>query len=108
MKRAIFLPALMVLALTGGATAACYEDIGCSDSDKWQKADLRQFSCQALWELRNTIYYENGYCFQTDRAIDFFGNDQCFVTQQSRVRLNSYERANVAAVVAVEKAKGCN
>lgn len=106
--RAFLLPALMVMAMTGSAMAACYEDIGCSDSDKWSKADLKQFSCNALWELRNGIYFENGYCFQTERAIDFFGNDECTVTKQSKVRLNSYERANIAAVAAVEKAKGCN
>lgn len=108
MQFKLFAATAAVLALTSGAMANCYEEIGCSDSDTWRKTDLRQFSCQVLWELRNTIYFENGYCFKTDRAVDFFGNDECFVTNQSKVRLNNFERANVAAVAAVEKQKGCS
>ena len=37
-------------------------------------------SCYDLWYERNEIYYENGYCFSTDLAIDTFGNDDCYTT----------------------------
>jgi hypothetical protein len=105
--RALIIAAVLSLAVTGPVLADCYEDIGCTDSDVFSRSDLRQLSCENLWEVRNEIYYENGYCFQTDRAIDFFGNDECHVTNQSRVRLNSVERQNVQSIVAVERQKHC-
>jgi YARHG domain len=99
---------LAMLASTGPAFANCYEDIGCDDSDYFQKSDLKHYSCETLWELRNSIYFQNGYCFETDRAIDFFGNDQCYVDGQGNVHLNKYERKNVATIRSVERSKGCN
>jgi len=65
-------------------------------------------SCQSLWEVRNLIYQQNGYCFQTERARNAFGNSGCWITNQSEVRLNAYERENVARISQAEKAKGCN
>ena len=101
------LVAAAMLASTGAATANCYEIIGCDDSDYFRPADLRQLSCQSLWEVRNLIYQQNGYCFQTDRAKRAFGNAGCWITDQSEVRLNAYERENVGRIVAAENAKGC-
>jgi YARHG domain len=40
-------------------------------------AQLSEYSCDALWHERNTIYARNGYCFKTDRAIEAFGRG-CF------------------------------
>jgi hypothetical protein len=100
--------ALAIMTFTGPALAACYEDIGCTDSDTYQKRDLRELSCQGLWDVRNTIYKENGYCFSTDRAVSYFGNKGCSVSNMASVRLNTYERQNVAQIAAVEKSKGCN
>jgi len=106
--RALLLGAVAALLTAGPALANCYENIGCDDSDVFARSDLRRLSCQALWEVRNAIYFQNGYCFRTDRAIDFFGNEGCYVTNQSRVRLNEFERENVARISALEKQKGCN
>lgn len=99
--------ALAMLAATSPALANCYEGIGCDDSDYFQKQDLRYFSCQALWDLRNTIYKQNGYCFSTKRAIDYFGNQGCYISRQGDVKLNPYERQNVSTIAAVEKQAGC-
>lgn len=88
--------------------AACFEDVGCTDSQKMSVASLRQLSCDSLWTVRNTIYHENGYCFQTARGQDNFSNAGCLTSNQSAIKLNSYERANVQAVRKVEKEKGCH
>jgi hypothetical protein len=99
--------AIAVLCATAPAMANCYELIGCDDSQKFSRAKLRQLSCQALWEVRNMIYKQNGYCFTTERAIEAFGNDGCFVEGQGNVKLNHYERYNVGVIKQVEAAKGC-
>jgi hypothetical protein len=99
----------VLLAMLGAAPAAanCYELIGCDDSQKFSKSKLRQLSCQSLWEVRNMIYKQNGYCFTTERAIEAFGNDGCYVYSQGAVKLNHYERYNVKAIKQVERSKGC-
>ena len=106
--RAVLLAAVALLFTGGSAFANCYENIGCDDSEVFARSDLRRLSCQALWEVRNAIYFQNGYCFKTERALDVFGNEGCFVTNQSRVRLNQFERQNISRIVAVEKQKGCD
>lgn len=98
----------LALLSAGPAFANCYEVIGCTDDDKFRKSDLRDFSCQLLWDLRNTIYKENGYCFKTKKAINYFGNEGCWVTNQSKVKLNAIEKYNVGQIVAVEAELGCN
>ena len=65
-------------------------------------AQLKQLSCQILWEVRNTIYKENGYCFKTKAAIKAFGNAGCTYKDMGAV-----QRSNVGAIVKVEKQKGC-
>lgn len=100
--------AVAMLASTGSAMANCYEYIGCDDSDYFQRSDLRQLSCQSLWEVRNLIYKQNGFCFSTDRAQRAFGNAGCWIEKQSQVRLNAVERENVATIAQVESSKGCN
>lgn len=35
-------------------------------------------SCLDLWYERNAIYDENGYCFATDLAQEYFDNDDCW------------------------------
>ena len=103
-----FVVTLALLAGISGASANCYELIGCDDSDTFRRADLRQLSCQSLWEVRNWIYKQNGYCFSTQRAKNAFGNEGCWITNQGQVKLNAFERQNVATIVAVEKARGCS
>lgn len=108
MRIRTLLVALAMLASTGAAMANCYEDLGCDDSQYFTRSDMRHVQCKALWELRNAIYAQNGYCFQTQRGIDFFGNKGCWVTDQAAVSLNAYERENVATIRTAERAKGCD
>jgi hypothetical protein len=96
--------AIAMICATSSAFANCYELIGCTDSDRFQRSDLRELSCQALWEVRNQIYYENGYCFQSDDAIDFFGNDGCYTR---RPAFNRIEQANIDNISRVERQMGC-
>ena len=107
MKLRSLIAAIAVLASTSAAMANCYEIIGCDDSDYFTRADLRQLSCQSLYEVRNLIYKQNGFCFSTTRAQNTFGNEGCWITKQSQVRLNAIERDNVATIAAVERSKGC-
>jgi hypothetical protein len=101
------LAALTILA-TGPATAACFENgVGCTDSELMPYSALRTLSCDALWTVRNTIYYENGYCFKTAKGIAAFGNDNCAYNDAGAIPLNTYERKNIARVVKVEKEKHC-
>jgi hypothetical protein len=76
-----------IIASITAAHANCYEAIGCSDSQRFPEPELRRLSCQALYDVRNIIYKENGYCFATERAIAAFGNEGCTVTNQAQVRL---------------------
>lgn len=99
---------LAMLAGMSSAMANCYEMIGCDDSEYFQRQDLRQLSCQSLWEVRNWVYKQNGYCFSTQRAKNAFGNEGCWITNQGQVKLNVYERENVARIAAVEKSNGCS
>ena len=112
--RAMGVAGLVVAAAVGAmvmqpsrASANCYELIGCTDSNYFKPAQLKQLSCQILWEVRNTIYKENGYCFKTKKAKKHFGNEGCTYNDMGAVPLNAYERANVGAIVKVDKQKGC-
>jgi hypothetical protein len=90
------------------AGAACYEDVGCTNRNYFSERDLyRLAGCDILWEMRNTIYAERGYCFQSSRGISTFGNAGCRHDRPDDVPLNDAERANVATIAAVERAKSC-
>lgn len=67
----------------------------------------RDADCDILWQIRNQIYHENGYCFRTPRGMRAFGNAGCRHDDVNEVRLNQFERANVATVARVERIKGC-
>ena len=89
------------------AGANCYELIGCSNKDYYNLSDLMQLGCQPLWEVRNWIYKENGYCFHTQKAIEAFGNAGCQYDDAADVPLNDAERHNVTMVKKAEANKGC-
>jgi YARHG domain len=89
------------------ARANCYELIGCTNSEYFKPYQLKQLGCQLLWDVRNTIYKENGYCFHTSKAIKYFGNAGCKFDDVGDVPLNKYERRNISAIKKVEKQKGC-
>jgi len=89
------------------ARANCYELIGCTNKDYFTAAQLKQLSCQILWEVRNTIYKENGYCFHSKKAIKAFGNAGCQIDDMGKVPLNAAESHNVTAIKKAEAKKGC-
>jgi hypothetical protein len=95
-------------AMPTPAQANCYEIIGCSNSSYFKISDLQQLGCQPLWEVRNWIFKENGYCFKGPKAIKTFGNAGCLYDDVKLVPLNDYEKSNVSAVRKVEKQKGCS
>jgi hypothetical protein len=99
--------AMAVMAAAQPASANCYELIGCTNKDYFKHSELMQLSCQPLWEVRNWIYKENGYCFHTPKAIKAFGNAGCKYDDAADVPLNAAERHNVKPVKKAEAKKGC-
>jgi hypothetical protein len=98
----------LVAAGTLPAAADCYDVFGCSNRDLFAYRDLVSGpNCEFLWQMRNRIYQENGYCFKTARAIATFGNDGCRYGSEAAVPMNRIERANVAAIGRAEAALGC-
>lgn len=100
--------AALSVVLAGSAGATCYESgVGCTDSETMPYWALRQLSCDSLWTVRNSIYYENGYCFKTAKAQAVFDNSSCLYSAAEQVPLNDYERRNIDRIVRVEREKGC-
>lgn len=97
----------LLFATSANASADCYENIGCSNTEMFDRSQLELLSCQALWEVRNRIYHENGYCFQTDRGLAAFSNDACTEYDAANISMNSYERSNANIIRSVEKSNGC-
>lgn len=89
------------------AMAECFEDVGCTNSQKFRLSSVSRLNCGNLWFLRNSIYDDNGYCFKTEQGISAFGNDVCRYNDMNSVPLNSYERYNIAIIRKAELAKGC-
>jgi hypothetical protein len=109
-------PALIAAATIGfaaffttpAANAACFDSgVGCTDTEAMPVDALLQLSCDNLWTVRNMIFDENGYCFQTAKAKDIFSNDGCSHTTMASMPLNSYETKNIQLVQTVEKQKAC-
>jgi len=63
--------------------------------------------CQRLWVERNSIYKQNGYCFNTPRGVRYFGNAGCQYDDVNQVPLTGWERQRIAEIVAQERAMGC-
>lgn len=99
---------LLIFALLAApAAAACYQYVGCTDEDELSYDDLVGLGCTALWELRNQIFHEHGYCFKTQRAISFFGEDGCRYDDAKDIEFSSIEQRNIDTIVRAEKYKGC-
>ena len=108
---AAFLPVMASVAfLTAAvpASAACFESgVGCTDDHYISRNALNALSCDALWTVRNSIFDENGYCFKTARGKNTFSNEDCSILDATKLKMNAYERANVARIADVERRKGC-
>ena len=72
------------------------------------QAQYRNMNCNELWVERNSFYKEKGFCFKTQRGISFFGNAGCKYDDVRDVPVSSSERGQISAIVAAERAKGCN
>ncbi len=101
--------AFAALTLAGGAAAAdCYDVFGCSNRDRFRFGDLMSGpNCEFLYVMRNRIYAERGYCFQTARGIATFGNQGCVSANANALGLSAIELANAATILQAEHAKGC-
>ncbi|HEX2334866.1 MAG TPA: YARHG domain-containing protein [Hyphomicrobiaceae bacterium] len=64
-------------------------------------------TCDQLWVARNSIYKLRGYCFKTQRAIQYFGNSGCIYQNEGDVPFTPADRALIAQYVAQERAQGC-
>jgi hypothetical protein len=64
--------------------------------------------CHQLWVERNSYYKELGYCFKTQRAIEYFGNGGCRIRNQSEVALTPSQRARIDQIQSIERSRGCN
>lgn len=86
----------------------CYEIIGCPDRDRITETQVKDFSCENLWLVRNTIFHQRGYCFQTHRGKAAFDNSQCRTSSISALHLSAIERQNVATIQEAERRKSCH
>jgi hypothetical protein len=98
---------IATLPTTAPAAAACFEDIGCTNDQYFATPVLFTLSCDALWTVRNFMYDEQGYCFQTARAQAVFSNEGCFITDGAAIPFNAFEVENIDRIRAVEREKGC-
>ena len=108
--RMSFAAVLFFLALPATASAACFEGIGqtgCTDGETFSRGAFLSLSCENLWQVRNSIYDDHGYCFRTEAGKAAFDNSDCYENDVAQLRFNQHEQANVDLVVSVEKEKGC-
>ncbi|MGO8831393.1 MAG: YARHG domain-containing protein [Roseiarcus sp.] len=106
--RRVVAMACALTAFPGAAGADCYDVFGCTERDRFRFEDLANGpNCDFLYEMRNRIYAQRGYCFHTPRAIATLGNQNCRFDDVNEVPLNAIERGNAALILQVEQAKGC-
>ncbi len=100
--------AIVLAAMCGGAVAECYDVFGCTNRDRFRLGDLTSGpNCEFLYTMRNQIYAEHHYCFQTARAIATFGNQGCVSGNANALGLNAIELGNAATILQAERAMGC-
>jgi hypothetical protein len=85
----------------------CYEIVGCPHKEIISEAQIQDFSCQNLWLVRNTIFHQRGYCFQTSRGRVEFDNSHCSSSAISDLRLSFVEKENIATLREMERRKNC-
>lgn len=109
LMRVVLFGIAAILACAGWqkAVAGCYEIVGCTDTDHFTNAHLHRLSCQNLIFLRNSIYAERGYCFRRPETLAAFSNRNCRYADADDAPLTGIERANIRAIVKVERAKDC-
>ena len=100
--------AIALLSASNSARADCYDVFGCSDENYFRAKDLVGGpNCEFLWEMRNNIFSQRGYCFHTQRAIQTIGNAGCKFADINQLSLNRFERANVSTIRSVQTSLHC-
>jgi hypothetical protein len=94
------------LAAPTAAVAGCHL-VDCVENVYITPKQVKNKTCEDLWILRNSIFKDAGYCFQTTRALKAFGNQGCQFADQAEVPLNDYQRTNIDTLAAVETDNGC-
>jgi hypothetical protein len=109
-----FFAVVVVAGSAGSSEAACYDILGCTDRDLFSQnfgylaaPHPDGPNCEFLWQMRNGIFAEHGYCFHTARGKAVFGNKGCRYEDEGSVPLNWIERANVATIASAERLKSC-
>jgi YARHG domain-containing protein len=114
--KALPLAVVLCLALGGIASAQisatleqpqCYENVGCPHKDRITEAQTRGMSCENLRLVRNTIYHQRGFCFQTKRRQAEFDSSRCTVKTLAGLQLSEVEQANIATLEGIERRKRC-
>ena len=103
-----FLAVLTVCCLAGGppAQAGCHL-IDCVEEVPVSKAELEPLTCETLWILRNSIFDQAGYCFKTQKAKDWFNNEDCKVEDAAALNISPVQKSNIDKIKAMESWKGC-
>jgi hypothetical protein len=70
-------------------------------------APARADICDDLWVQRNAIYKAYGYCFKTQKAINYFGNAGCTYDYEGDIPFSHADKARVFAIKKQERALGC-
>jgi hypothetical protein len=65
------------------------------------------WNCGDLWQARNQIYKDQGYCFRTARAIRVFGNGGCRYDDINDVPLSANQRREVSEIMRYERMRSC-
>ena len=100
---------LATSSLPISVSATCLQpDLFCSDKYVFTRPLLvKHMSCKELWELRNSILNEHGYCFSRNVEASEFNSD-CSVDSYEKLDLNPFERDNIALIHDVERTKFCH
>ena len=104
--RTLWVALLLSVAAITPSAAACFS-FGCTDEDEFSYEDLEDLKCSQLWQLRNIMYDEAGYCFKTTRARQEFDNSDCEIDDMEDVELSEIEYANIAMIQELEGDRGC-
>ena len=65
------------------------------------------YDCGELWNMRNEIYKDAGYCFKTPKAIKKFGNAGCQYDSLSDVPLSDSQRSIISDIKKSERRQHC-
>ncbi|MEQ1719410.1 MAG: YARHG domain-containing protein [Hyphomicrobium sp.] len=65
------------------------------------------YSCGELWEMRNQVFKDNGYCFKSAKAIKHFGNAGCQYDSEADVPVSDTDRSTIRDIKRSQVRQGC-